>query len=179
VNALANDEVGRYLNAHFVSSFQKVGTFQVANGQKNGGNVASYLCLSDGSVLHAVAGPVDAATLLREARWVVETRKLAMTTSRGNFDRYRLAFRKAHADRLQQEYHVKINPQRLAGDYALTAFSDQEFNRRLGGQAGNAQARVHWLLALFPLVPIDQVYPVVFEKILGEKVSTLPVIEGG
>jgi len=27
-------------------------------------------------------------------------------------------------------------------------------------------------------VPIDQIYPVVFENILGEKVSTLPVIEG-
>jgi hypothetical protein len=178
VNALANEEVGKYLNQHFVSSFQKVGTFQVANGQKNGGNVASYFCLSDGSVLHAVAGPVDAATLLREARWVAETRKLAMTTSRGDIDRYRAVFRKAHADRLQQEYQVKINSRKLAGDYALTAFTEQDFNRRLGCQAGNRQARVHWLLALFPLVPIDQIYPVVFEKILGEKVSTLPVIEG-
>jgi hypothetical protein len=177
VNALANEEVGKYLNQHFVSSFLKVGTFQLAGGQKNGGNVASYFSLSDGSVLHIVAGPVDAATLLREARWVVETRKLAMTTSRGNLDRYRAVFRKAHADRLQQEYQVKVHPRNLAGDYALAAYTDQDFNRRLGGQAGNPQARVHWLLALYPLVPIDQIYPLVFEKILGEKLSTLPVIE--
>jgi hypothetical protein len=140
--------------------------------------VASYFCLSDGSVIHAVAGPVDAATLLREARWVVETRKLAMATSRGNFDRYRAVFRKAHLDRLQQEHQVKINPRSLVGDYALTSFTDRDFNRRLGCQAGNLQARVHWLLAQFPIVPIDQIYPVIFEKVLGEKLSTLPVIEG-
>jgi len=39
VNALANPEVGTFINKHFVSSFQKVATFQIVNGQKQGGNV--------------------------------------------------------------------------------------------------------------------------------------------
>ena len=52
MNALANPEVGKYLNEYFVSSFQKVGTFRIVNGQKQGGNVASYFCAPDGRVLH-------------------------------------------------------------------------------------------------------------------------------
>jgi hypothetical protein len=83
VNALANAEVGKFLNEYFVSSFQKVGTFRIVNGQKQGGNVASYFCAPDGRVLHVVAGPVDAATILREAKWVVEGTKKAMTESKG------------------------------------------------------------------------------------------------
>ena len=67
MNALANDEVGNYVNQHFMASFQKVGTFKVVDGQKQGGNVASYFCTPDGRVLDAVAGPVNAAMLLREA----------------------------------------------------------------------------------------------------------------
>src|SRR5207253_3715095 len=69
---LANAEVGKYLNEFFVPSYQKVATFKIVDGQKQGGNVASYFCAPDGRVLHVVAGPVDAATLLREAKWVVE-----------------------------------------------------------------------------------------------------------
>ena len=73
MNALANAAVGDYLNEHCVSSFQKVGTFKVADdGQKQGGNVATYFCAPDGRVLHIVAGPVNAATLLKESKWVVE-----------------------------------------------------------------------------------------------------------
>ena len=54
MGALANDQVGDYLNRHFVSSFLKVGTFALVNGQKQGGNVATYFCLPDGRVLHAL-----------------------------------------------------------------------------------------------------------------------------
>ena len=67
MNALANPEVGKYLNEYFVSSFQKVATFNIVGNQKQGGNVASVLLRPDGRVLHVVAGPVDAATMLREA----------------------------------------------------------------------------------------------------------------
>jgi len=45
---------------NFESTYQKVGTFRVVNGVKQGGNVASYFCLSDGTVVHAVAGPLNA-----------------------------------------------------------------------------------------------------------------------
>jgi hypothetical protein len=156
VKALASEEVGKYLNEHFVSSYQKVANFRIVNGQKVGGNVASYFALPDGSVLHVVAGPVDAATLLREARWVVETRKMAITVSRGNAAKYKRLWRKAHAERLQAEHGGAIN-----------------FWVEL-----NPQAQIHQLLATHPLVRIDKVYQVVFERILGQKINTAPVEDG-
>jgi hypothetical protein len=110
VNALANPEVGKYLNEYFVSSFQKVATFRIASGQKQGGNVASYFCAPDGRVLHVVAGPVDAATLLREARWVVEGAKKAMAESHGDGARFKALFRTWHADRLRAEHGLVVEP---------------------------------------------------------------------
>jgi hypothetical protein len=175
VNALANDEVGRYFKDHFVSSFQKVGTFRLVNGQKQGGNVASYFTLADGSVLHIIAGPVDAATLLREARWVVETRKLAIADSRGDSARYRAFFRKAHADRLLQEHGLPLQMKKASPYVTLEAFAHREL-MRLGG---DRPAQVHLLLATYPLVKTDQIYRLVFERILRERVSTLPVAEVG
>jgi hypothetical protein len=177
VNALANDEVGDYLNSHFVASYQKVGTFQVLHGEKNGGNVASYFCLPDGSVLHAIAGPVDAATFLREARWVVDTRKLAMTESRSDFRKYRAFFRKAHADRLRQEHHVDVNLKQLPDTFELASFTNQATDKRGRRRPLGLQGQIHWLLTTDPLVKIEEVYPTVFEKILGEKLSTLPVLQ--
>jgi hypothetical protein len=96
VGALADAAVGDYVNEHFFSSYQKIGTFQIVNGQKQGGNVATYFCLSDGTVLGAIAGPVDARTFLREARWVVETRKAAVAEMHGDYARYAAFIRKAH-----------------------------------------------------------------------------------
>ena len=110
MNALADPEVGKYLNEWFVSSFQKVATFRIAGGQKQGGNVASYFCAPDGRVLHVVAGPVDAATLLREARWVVETTRKAMAESQGDGAAFKAYFRKAHAERLRQEHGLVVEP---------------------------------------------------------------------
>jgi hypothetical protein len=57
VGALNNPEVGKYVNEFFVSSYQKVATFKIVNGNKQGGNVAAYFCAPDGRVLHCVAGP--------------------------------------------------------------------------------------------------------------------------
>jgi hypothetical protein len=159
VNALANAEVGKYLNDHFVSAFQKVATFRIANGQKQGGNVASYFCTPDNRVLHIIAGPVDAATMLREARWVVEAHKLALLDSGGDETRFREAMRLAHADRLRREHRFDVATAKAEG-------------RRL-----NNQGRVHLLLAAAPLVKVEQVYRLVFEKVLGEQVSTSPVVE--
>ena len=151
MNALANAEVGDYLNQHCVSSFQKVGTFRVtANGQKQGGNVATYFCLPDGSVLHIIAGPVDADTFLTEAKWVVEVRKNALFEARNNMTRYRAFLRSAHQERLAHD----------------------------AGGNGNQQ-QVHSLLARSPLIKIEDVYKHVFERILGEKISLLPVERGG
>jgi hypothetical protein len=111
VNALASPEVGKYLNENFVSAFQKVATFRIVEGgQKQGGNVASYFCAPDGRVLHIVAGPVDSATLLREARWVVETTRQAMAASKGDGAAFKAFFRKAHAERLRREHGLAVEP---------------------------------------------------------------------
>ncbi len=174
MNALKDEKVGDYLNEHFVASYQKVGTFTVVNGQKQGGNVASYFCLADGSVLHAVPGPVDAKTLLREARWAADLRKMAVTESRGNLERYKATVRKGHADRLRNEHglhqrHLRMNDRASEADVAGMLQHCQSQGMSQTGQ-------VHALLASLPLVKIEQAYKPVFEQVLGEKVSTLPVV---
>jgi hypothetical protein len=160
VNALAKDEVGRYLNASFVSSYQKVGTFTLNGSQKQGGNVASYFCTADGRVLHAIAGPVNAAVMLREARWAVETYKLALLENPRDDLALRNFFWNAHAERLRQEHGLDL----------------MNANGPAGGNLNN-QGRVHLILTAAPLARIEQVYKLVFEKVLGEKVSTAPVAQ--
>jgi hypothetical protein len=110
VNALANPKVGKYLNEYFACSFQKVATFRIVGAQKQGGNVASYFCAPDGRVLHAVAGPVNGDTLLREAQWVVETTKKAMDEAKGDGGKFKAYFRKAHAERLKSEHGLTVEP---------------------------------------------------------------------
>jgi len=110
VGALANEEVGKYINEYFVSSFQKVGTFRIVGKAKQGGNVAAYFCAPDGRVLHAVAGPVNAATMLREARWVVETTRSAIAESKGNGGKFKSIFRTEHAKRLKSEFGLVVEP---------------------------------------------------------------------
>jgi hypothetical protein len=174
-SALADSEVGAYLNEHFVSSVQKLGTFRLVGGQKQGGNVASYFCLPDGRVLHIVAGSVDAATLLREARWVIDAVQMArMLDPAPDDSKLKAVFGKAHADRLRQEHGLNFQARGPLAVLGNVAFDH-------GGRCGQLQpqGRVHLLLTACPLVKLDEVYEVVFEKILGEKVSTLPVIERG
>lgn len=110
MNALANPEVGKYLNEYFVASFQKVATFRIVGGQKQGGNVASYFCAPDGRVLHTVAGPVDAGTFLREAKWVVETTQAALKEAKGDGGVFKAHFRKSHAARLRSEHGLVVEP---------------------------------------------------------------------
>lgn len=70
-------QVGAYFADNYVAYYQRVGSFQIRFGDgadgddvvKVGGNVASYFCTPTGKVIHAVAGPVSALDLLREARW--------------------------------------------------------------------------------------------------------------
>jgi hypothetical protein len=158
---LTNAEVGKYLNSSFVSTYQKVGTFTINGGQKQGGNVASYFCTPEGRVLHAIAGPVDAEVLLREARWVVETAKLAQLDGAKNDMRLKTFWRKAHAERLRQEHGMDLT---RAG-------------RKGGRQTLNNPGRVHLLLTTAPLPRLEQIYKLIFEKVLNEKVSTAPVVQ--
>jgi hypothetical protein len=110
VNALNNAEVGKYINEYFVSSFQKVATFKIVNKQKQGGNVAAYFCAPNGRVLHVVAGPVNADTMLKEAKWVVDTTKKAMKDAKKDGAKFKAIFRKAHAEKLRAEFGVVVEP---------------------------------------------------------------------
>jgi hypothetical protein len=110
VGALANPEVGKFVNENFCSSFQKVATFKIVGGAKQGGNVATYFCAPDGRVLHAIAGPVDAQTFLHEARWVVETTRKAMKDAGGDGAKFKAHFRSAHARKVRDEFGLAIEP---------------------------------------------------------------------
>ncbi len=221
MGALANKEVGKYVNEYFVSSFQKVATFRIVNKAKQGGNVATYFCAPDGRVLHVVAGPVDAATMLREAKWVVETAKSAIKESKGNGGTFKAIFRTAHAKKLKDENGLvvepvtydapeadpnsaltyndpsgrplapKLPPPPLDGPDVTLAKKDLARRQlveakalgacalrdRRGGRwvLGN-QGRVHLLMAAHSMQKIEKVYGTVFENILGEKISTKPVV---
>jgi len=110
VNALASPEVGKFVNENFCSSFQKVATFKIVGGAKQGGNVATYFCAPDGRVLHAIAGPVDSATFLREAQWVVDTTRKAMKEAGDDGAKFKAYFRKAHAQKLKDETGLVVEP---------------------------------------------------------------------
>src|SRR5205823_6871028 len=89
--------------------------FKIVNGNKQGGNVAAYFCAPDGRVLHCVAGPVDAQTFLREAKWVVETAKTCIKESAGKNGKadgakFKELFRKAHAEKLRGEFGIVVEP---------------------------------------------------------------------
>ena len=166
--------MGRFIGENFEATHQKVGTFQVIGGAKVGGNVASYFCLSDGTVVHAVAGPLNAQQFLREAKWATEVRKLAMTEAAGESARYRATIRNAHLERLVSEQGVSLQARQLphiaAGAPPVPSPNTLRLARGLG-----AQGQIHVLLAYHPLPKLAKLYPVVFEGVLREKLSTLPV----
>ncbi len=225
MNALADPKLGKYVNEHFVSAFEKVGTFRIVGRQKQGGNVASYFCAQDGRVLHVVAGPVNAATLLREARWVVDTVKKTLAENKKSGKSFKSQLRQAHAERLRKEHRLTVQPvmfdapvqgtknalsyrdpsgKTLAPvlppppidgpDVSLTAKQNAAFVARqdaalktaskrqiVVGKRGRRwvlsnQGRVHMLLAAHSMKKIETLYGSIFEGILGEKVSTKPVI---
>jgi hypothetical protein len=176
VSALARPDVGQYLNRHFVSAFQKVATFQLIHGVvKQGGNVAGYFCTPDGRVLHALAGPVDGFTFLREARWANETYQLAQIGNPGPAE-LREFFRKAHLDRLKQEHFADLREDRLGRPDAVTGKLLDELLLVNPQLQLNNQGKVHLLLAVGAMPRLDQVYQVVFERVLNEKISTRPVV---
>ncbi len=180
MNALSDRRVADYVRAHCVATYQKVGTFQVIGNQKVGGNVASYFCLADGSVLHAVPGPVTANGFLKEARWAVETRKGARTASTdlvtGKVDpqKYRAHVLLAHEER----YAAESQPWRQ--DLLIRPVGGMHHDHvPLPGELPRhepRQAQAHWLLATNPLDSLERVYPFVWQQILNERLSNLPVI---
>lgn len=178
MNALAREEVGTYLNLHCVSAFQKVGTFRINGSNKQGGNVASYFCTPEGQVIHAVAGPANAAQLIREAQWAVEIWKLAQLTGQ-NMSEWRKFVRDAHLERLRRDHRVHLQEAFLP---SLTDASWQQIDPwalKLSGSRlpnSNKSGKVHHLLASYPCAHISRIYSYVFEDILNEKISTAPVV---
>ncbi len=232
MNALNDPKLGQFINENFVSAFQKVGTFRIVGRQKQGGNVASYFCAQDGRVLHVVAGPVNAAVLLKEAQWVVETVKQALEVNKTSGESFKSQLRKAHAKRLRSDHGLmvdavtfdtpsqadsgalsfrdptgktlapKLPPPPIQGpDVSFDAAQLAAFNARQdaairsaqeielvqckrgrvcrGGGLGfalNNQGRVHQILSAHSMKKIETIYGSIFEGILGERVSTKPVI---
>ena len=161
---------------NFESTYQKVGTFRIVDGVKVGGNVASYFCLSDGTVIHAVAGPLNARQYLQELRYAIDLRKLAASEAGGDIVKYRAVIRKGHLERLAAESGVRLKPNALpalAGGPPPVPTTDP---LRVRARGLGAQGQVHTLLAYYPLPKIQQLYPIVFEDVLNEKISTLPVV---
>src|SRR5206468_8871202 len=81
--------------------------------------------------------------------------------------------------RLQAEHGMTVNLKGNGKSGPAGPFPSWSLGTRKGGTrvlSGNsAQARVHILLVNDPLVRIDKIYRVVFESILGQRTSTLPV----
>ncbi len=178
MSALSQDAVGQYLNRHYIAAFQKVATFEINGGQKQGGNVASYFCTPDGQVLHAVAGPVDGGTFLREARWANETFQLAQM-QRPNLPQLQAFFRKAHVERLQREHRMLLPENWMVQPELVDArVLDQVLQQPLFQGLNNA-GKVHVLMAAGAMPRLEHVYQVLFERVLNEKVSTDPVAVAG
>ncbi len=160
-NTLASAQVGEYLNAHFVACFQKVATTRAEGADRTEGTLASYFCTPDGRVLHLLAGPATADVFLREAHWVVETCEQARKESRGDTNPlFRTAIQKAHADRLRKDHGLDVD----------------RLKPRAGRKPLPQAARVHLLLTATPLVKLEKVYRLVFERFLGEPVAPSPVV---
>ena len=170
---MGDARVVEYLNDNFVCTYLKVGTFQIINGQKVGGNVASYFCLADAnaSVMHAIPGQVNPDKMLSEARWAYETRKTALTfgtvlgTDRVDMRKYYDRVKQAHLERYNNEaggmWHMKANTHQQL---------PQNMPRNL-----SQQGQAHYLLAKEPLAKLDRVYRVVWTQVLGEQLSGVPV----
>ena len=148
-----------------MSAHQKVGTFQKIGNAKVGGNVACYFCRSDGTVIRAIPGRVDEATFLSEVRFAVELHNAAtfQMTAGHNKDSpkskqngaYAAAIKKGFADRVET-----AAPAKPIRGWKPT-----------GGQQGMVNA----LLYQTPLPRLELLYPYVWEKVLGEKLSAAPI----
>jgi hypothetical protein len=163
--------VGEFVNEHFVSTHQKVGTFRIVNGQKQGGNVACYFCRPDGTVVHAVAGQVKADVLLAEAHFAVELDKLARLHGGKSTLKNKLTVAEEHQKR------VKFDVRAARGDVeaVFDGFAaDDQFLTKCRGML-TAQGQVSALLMRYPLPTLDQFYPLVWERVLKEKQNVAPV----
>src|SRR5579859_1485881 len=108
--AFSNPQLGDYLDKHFVAAFQKLPGIPPTKGPRRSGVLVSYFCAPDGRVLHCVAGAVDPGTLLREAKWVVESATKGIEESGRTEVPFKAVFRRMHAERLRREHGLAVEP---------------------------------------------------------------------
>lgn len=174
MNALANEKVGEYVANHFVAAHKKVGTFEKNGDTKNGGNVATYFCLPDETVIHVIPGPVDADVFLREAHWAVEVYESAIMEHAGDLDGIRNYIKLAHAIRYLKDYRDGEQMPRPGKGASAAA----RINARMPKSMPMAErlGQAHWLMWSNPLPQVGGVYRTVWTDILGERVTDVPVI---
>jgi len=144
---------------------------------KVGGNVAVYFCTPALEVIHAVAGNVDASTLLRAAEWSEQVWKGLQSLPASV---HRDVVRIAHARAGLQDPLIELIHGRWAGrERAIAPCRSRARTEvvRLGLPAADHGGTVHRLLAARPLPALSEIYRHVFEKILGEQVSDNDVAE--
>lgn len=157
-----------------MSAHKKVGTFRKVGGAKQGGNVATYFCRPDETVIHVIPGPVDADTFLREARWAVDVDESAALEYPDDVDGRREHLRLAHATRFLTD---RRGGAPKAGRGVALADRVNGLMPKARPKGGDAIAQAHWLLWSNPLPPLAGVYRTVWTDILNEQVTDVPVRE--
>jgi hypothetical protein len=184
--ALAKPEVGDFLTKNFVATFEKVGTFSVTvagdglRENKNGGNVAAFLCTPAGRVIHAVAGPRTGEAFLAEAKWATSVYAQILRdpaagssqASKAGGSRIAAALRLAHAS-AHQTLTVPGTPP--AHEWVSPPRSSDPKLAGLDAQGRQQRQQVHRVLQTKAFEPLAVVGPDVYSRILGEHVTGEPV----
>jgi hypothetical protein len=157
-----------------VAAYKKVGTFRKDGGTKTGGNVASYFCRPDGTVIHVVPGPVTADVFHREARWAVDVHESAVLEHGDDLDGQREYLKVAHGIRYLAERRGGEPLTRSAkGPPAVTRLAT--LMPKAMPRGGGTLAQAYWLLWSEPLPWLAAVYRTVWTDILNEAVTDDPV----
>ena len=155
-----------------MSAYKKVGTFRKDGDAKTGGNVATYFCLPDETVVHVIPGPVDAATFLREARWAVDVAESAVLEHPDDAFEQKAYLKLAHGLRYLTDRTGAV-PRAGRGvslGARVNGLMPRQFPR---GEQPLAQA--HWLLWSGPMPRLADVYRTVWTDVLNEPLTDLPV----
>jgi hypothetical protein len=157
--------VAEYFKDHFVPAHQQVGSFEVVNNfgnlQKNGGNVASYICDPTGHVIDALSGPVKAEQLLSEAKWSVNAYDRAVANSEPISASSPASGTSAPASGMAEIAQSLASAHREAAE-------DLELS---SNGRGSGAEKIHHLLADRGFPPLNQIYQEVFERIVGQRVA--------
>jgi hypothetical protein len=155
-----------------VSAYKKVGTFQKNGNNKQGGNVATYFCLPDETVVHVIPGPVAADVFLREARWAVDVYESAVLEHPDDPDGQRDYLKLAHAIRYLADQGRGVP--RAGKGAPMAARINAQMPKALPRGADNLE-QAHWLLWANPMPRLASVYQTVWTDVLNEQVTDQPV----